>query len=144
MAAAPIRGRRERVVQTLAFEALGLLLVTPLYGLVSGSPMGESLLLLVVLSGVVMSWAAFYNTVFDRLEWRHAKRVASDRPARLRMLHAIGLEATALLVTWPVIVALTDLDWLEALLADIGLTLTYAAYAYLFHWGFDRLRPVRA
>jgi uncharacterized membrane protein len=46
------------------------------------------------------------------------------------------------IVTWPVIVALTDLSWAAALLADIGLTLAYAAWAYVFHHGYDRWRPV--
>jgi uncharacterized membrane protein len=47
-------------------------------------------------------------------------------------------------VTWPVIVAMTGLSWGEALLAELGLTLAYAGYAYLYHLGYDRLRPVRA
>ena len=31
-----------------------------------------------------------------------------------------------------------------ALLAELGLTLLYAAYAYAFHLVYDRLRPVQA
>ena len=57
-------------------------------------------------------------------------------------MQTIGLEATAVIVTCPLIVALTTLGWLEALVTDIGLTLTYALYGYLFHLGFDRLRPI--
>ena len=30
----------------------------------------------------------------------------------------------------------------EAVAVDIGLTLFYTAYAYVFHMVFDRLRPV--
>jgi len=36
------------------------------------------------------------------------------------------------------------LAWLQALAAEIGLTLVYALYGYLFHLGFDHLRPVEA
>jgi uncharacterized membrane protein len=57
-------------------------------------------------------------------------------------VHAIGLEATSVLATWPLIVMVAHLGWWEALLADIGLTLAYALYGYLFHLVFDRLRPV--
>jgi uncharacterized membrane protein len=60
------------------------------------------------------------------------------------VVHTIGNEATALIVTWPLMVALTPLAWLQALAAEIGLTLAYVLYGYLFHLGFDRLRPVRA
>jgi uncharacterized membrane protein len=45
-------------------------------------------------------------------------------------------------VTTPVIWAMSDLGWWGALLADLGLAVAYSAYAYLFHWGYDRLRPV--
>ena len=47
-----------------------------------------------------------------------------------------------MVVTWPLIIALTPLGRLQALVANIGLTLAYALYGYFFHLGFDRLRPV--
>jgi len=137
-----LRSARERLIQTLAFEAGGLLLVAPLYALATGSGAGESLGLIAALALVVMAWSALYNTAFDVAERRLTGRVASDRPPRWRLVHAVGHEATALVVTWPVIVALTGLSWGEALLADIALTIVYAAYAYGFHRGYDRLRPV--
>ena len=37
----------------------------------------------------------------------------------------------------------TDLTWLEAIAAELGLTLAYAVYNYFYHLGFDRLRPVQ-
>ena len=137
-----IRSGRERLIQTLWFEALGLLIVSPLFALFAAASMGESLTMLIVLSFAVMGWSALYNTAFDLIEVRRTSRVASDRPHGLRIAHTIGLEVTAALLTWPLIVALTTLSWLEALVADIGLTLTYALYGYLFHLGFDRLRPI--
>lgn len=138
-----LRSRAERVRQTLWFEGIGLLLVAPAYAWISGDALGESVLLVAALSVVVMLWAALYNTVFDRIELRRTGRVASDRPHRLRTLHAIGLELSAMAVSCPVIYALTDLDWTGALIVDIGLTCTYAAYAYVFHLAYDALRPVR-
>lgn len=138
-----IRSWRERAIQTLWFEGVGLLLVSPLFAWASGSGGGESMRVVAALSAVVMAWAAVYNTVFDLVEHRLTGRVASDRPHRLRTLHAVGLEGTAVLLTWPVIYAMTDLSWGEALLADLGLTATYMVYGYAFHWVYDRLRPVK-
>ena len=138
-----IRSRRERLIQTLWFEALGLAIVSPLLALFTGATTGASLAVLAVLSAAMMGWSALYNTAFDWVELRLAGRVASNRPHRLRMLHAVFLEVTAALVTWPLIVALTGLVWWEALAADIGLALVYAGYGYGFHLGFDRLHPVR-
>jgi uncharacterized membrane protein len=139
----PLRDTRERVLQTLLFEAGGLLLVTPLVAWATGAQAGESLLLLVALSVAVMAWAAVYNTVFDRLEARLAGRVASARPQRLRVLHALGLEVSSVLATCPILVWMTGLGWWQALAVDIALGAVYAAYGYLYHWLFDRLRPVR-
>jgi uncharacterized membrane protein len=137
-----IRSRRERLIQTLSFEAMGIVIVSPLFAHFAGLSMGESLIVLTALSVTMMCWSALYNTVFDLIEFRCTGRVASDRPHCLRMLHTIGNESTALIVTWPLIVALTPLPWLQALGAEIGLTVAYALYGYLFHLGFDRLRPV--
>lgn len=139
-----MRDARERMLQTLLFEAGGLLLVTPLVAWVTGTHAGESLALLVALSVAVMAWAAIYNTIFDRLEARLAGRVASRRPHRLRVLHAVGLEVSSVLATCPIIVWIAGLGWWQALAADIALGLVYAAYGYLYHWLFDHLRPVRS
>lgn len=138
-----LRSRRERVIQTLWFEAIGLLLVAPLYAVVAGSGLRESFAMIAVVSLVVMTWSAVYNTLFDMLELRWTGRVASERPHRVRTLHALLHELSAVIVSCPVIYAMTPLSWGEALVADLGLTLAYAAYAYVFHLVFDRLRPVR-
>ncbi|MBI5716436.1 MAG: PACE efflux transporter [Burkholderiales bacterium] len=138
-----VRSARERLLQTLAFEAGGLLIVTPLYAWASRAGAAQSFALLTVLAAVVMSWAALFNTAFDVLEHRLTGRVASARPQRVRLLHALLHEASALLLTWPVIVAMTGADWAAALMTDVALTLAYAGYAYLFHVVYDRWRPVR-
>jgi uncharacterized membrane protein len=141
-AATPVRSWRERALQTLAFELGGLLLVAPIWKVVTGATAAESVTLLICLSVAVMIWMAGYNTVFDLVEARLAGMVASDRPHVRRVLHAVGLEVTSALVTWPLIAIVTGLGWLEALVADLGLTIAYAIYGYFFHLGFDRLRPV--
>jgi uncharacterized membrane protein len=137
-----VRNLRERLIQTLWFELVGLALVAPLFAYFSGSTAGDSVLLLVVLAIVVALWSALYNSAFDLVELHLTGRVASDRPHRWRVLHTIGLEASAVVLTWPLVVALTELGWLQALIADIGLTFVYMAYGYVFHLAFDRLRPV--
>lgn len=140
----PLRSARERLLQTLAYEAGGLLLVTPLFSQGSALGLSDAFGLLLMLSVVVMAWAAVFNTVVDRLEARHRGRAASERPAAARLAHALGLEGGAVLLTWPVIHAATDLGWWAALGADLALTAAYAAYGYVFHRLFDLWRPVRA
>lgn len=137
------RTPRERLHQTLWFEALGLCLVTPLYGWASARALHESCSLLALLSLSVMAWSAAFNTLFDAGEARWCARVASERPHRVRIQHTLAHELGAMLVSCPVLVLWADLDWAEALVADLALTTVYAAYGYAFHCCYDRLRPVR-
>ncbi|MEO7852384.1 MAG: chlorhexidine efflux transporter [Rubrivivax sp.] len=141
-ASGAVRGLRERVIQTLCFELVGLALVSLPFAHLSGCTVGDSLLVLLALSIVVMSWSAVHNTAFDLVERRWTGRLASNRPQRWRVLHALGLEVSALFATWPLVVALTALDGRDAFVAEIGLTLAYAAYGYCFHLVFDHIRPV--
>lgn len=138
-----LRSPRERLVQTLAYELGGLCLSVPLVALVGGGTTGEAFWLMLALSAAVLVWSPIHNTLFDWLDLRLAGRLASDRPQRWRLVHAISHEATTVVVTLPILVWLGGYDLWTALVADLGLTLFYAAYAYAFHLVYDRLRPVR-
>jgi uncharacterized membrane protein len=138
----PLRSARERLYQTLAFEAGGLVMATPLYGLVFDQSAEKSVTVLVSLSLAVMLWAPLHNTLFDLADLHFTGRVASARPHGLRLIQALSQEASVLVVTLPLIMALGGHGLHEALMLDLGLTLFYAAYAYLFHILYDWLRPV--
>ncbi len=137
-----LRSLRERAIQTLAFEVGGLALATPLYWLIFGGDAEDSLVVVAAISVAVLTWSPIHNTAFDWVEWRLARRVASDRPARLRAVHALSHEATAMAVSLPVIVWLGGHGWIEAIAVDLGLTLFYTGYAYVFHMVYDWWRPV--
>lgn len=139
-----VRSARERVIQTIWFEGIGLALVAPLYAWAAGDGIRASFALVAAVSLVVMGWSSMFNTLFDILEHRCTGRVASDRPHALRTVHAVAHEVSSVIVTCPVIYAMTDLGWHGALAADLGLTVVYAAFAYVFHLLFDRVRPVQA
>ena len=139
----PLRSSRERVIQTLSYEIGSVLVAAPVYQWVFGVSAGESLQLLLTLSVAVMLWLPVYSSVFDWLDARWFRRVASDRRGTSRCVHAFCYELSTLIVTVPLIVWMGEYTWLEALLLDLGLTVFYTAYAWFFDWGFDRLRPVR-
>ena len=72
------------MIQTLRFEALGLVIVRPLYAHFAGVSAGEPLIQLIVLSIAVMGWSALYNTAFDLID----RRCATRAPALARMAYA--------------------------------------------------------
>jgi uncharacterized membrane protein/S-adenosylmethionine/arginine decarboxylase-like enzyme len=137
-----LRSTGERAVQTFAFEMGGLLIAVPVYHLLFGRSSAQSLALIVALSLAVMIWSPLHNIAFDWSEFRLTGRVASDRPHLLRLVHAVSHEASSVFVTLPLVMWFGGHGFTEGLMIDLGLTLLYAAYAYVFHLGFDWLRPV--
>lgn len=137
-----IRSLRERIFQTLAFEAGGIAIVAPVYAILFGRTAAESFGLIVVLSVAILVWVPVHNTLFDLAEWRLARRRASERPHGLRVLQAVSLEVTGTLVTLPLVMVVGKHGFWEALGVDLGLSAFYVVYGYVFHLVFDRLRPM--
>ena len=140
--ASPLRSARERVLMALGYEVIAIALLAPVGSALAPLEAGESGLLLAALSLAVMGWSALFGLVFDRIEFGLTGRASSDRPHGLRIVHALLFESTAVVVTCPLIVAFTGWSLPQALGADVGLSLLYAGYGYVFHWLYDRLRPV--
>lgn len=138
-----VRTLSELQIQSVAYQVGSLLVVAPVCALLTGETAGGTGLLVVALMIATALWAQLHNAVFDRIEWMLCRRLASDRPAGLRLLHAISCEFSDTIVTFPVILILTGLPWQQALLADVTLTLVGVVYSYVFHWGYDRVRPVQ-
>jgi uncharacterized membrane protein len=139
-----LRSPRERVIQTISYEIGGLCLSVPLYTLVGDGTSGEAFALMLALAVAVLIWSPLHNTLFDWADYRLSGRLASDRPQRWRLVHAVSHEASTLVVTLPILMGLGGLSFWEALLVDLGLTALYTVYAYVFHILYDRVRPMRA
>jgi S-adenosylmethionine decarboxylase len=138
-----LRSWRERALQTLCFEVGGLVVASPIYSAFTGKGKEESILLVLILSIIVSLWAAFHNSVFDYIDIRLTGRIASDRPHKARIFQATSQELTSMLVTLPVIMVIGGHGFIEALTIDVGLTIIYTVYAYLFHMVYDHVRPVQ-
>lgn len=137
-----LRSLPDRIRQVALFEVGGLLLITPPFVWLSGVGMADALALLATIALIAALWNTGYNTAFDWVEARLTGRTADLRPMRWRVVHAVGFEAGLLLVSLPIIVAWTGMGWLDALIADLGLALTYTAYAFVFNLAYDRLFPI--
>jgi uncharacterized membrane protein len=136
------RSGLERICQALIFEAGGLLIAVPLYQAFFGRPAGDGLILLALLSLAVLIWTPLHNLAFDRIEHRLTGRSASDRPHALRVLHAVSHEVSPIVVTLPLILWVGQHSLSDALVVNLGLTLFYVGYAYVFYLTYDRLRPL--
>lgn len=137
-----LRSARERVIQTVTFEVIGIALISPLYATFSGNTAVASIALIALLSAVIVTWSPVFNTVFDLAERRFTGRLACQRPHGLRMFHACMHEVSAILLTCPLLIWIGGHSLGAALTANVGLTLTYTIYTYFFHIAYDRVRPV--
>jgi uncharacterized membrane protein len=138
----PLRRLPDRIRQVVLFELIGIVVITPLFTLASGEPLWPSALLLAVISLLAALWNGIYGSAFDWIEGRLGGRRADLRPPLLRFFHALGFEGGLLVFTLPVIMAWTGMDFWRALMADLGLALTYVGYAYLFNMAYDRIYPI--
>ncbi len=139
----PQRRFADRVRQIALFEVGGLLLITPPFMWASGVGFEHSIGLLASAALVAAVWNAAYNVCFDFVEGRMTGRTADQRPWRLRALHAVGFELGLLLLTLPLVMVWTGLDWRAALLADLALAAAYVVYAFAFNLAYDRAFPIR-
>ncbi len=137
-----LRSGRERVLQTLSFEMLGMVIVVPVHAALSRTGAEQSVLLVALLAAIVTLWSPLFNMVFDRIDLAFSGRVSSDRPHRLRLVHAVLSELSVLVVTLPLVMRFAGYGIGEALVFNMSLTVFYTGYAYVFYLAYDRLRPV--
>lgn len=140
----PLRTWRDRLRQVALFEVIGLLLVTPIFSYFSGRALMDSAALMVLLSLLAAIWNAVYGVSIDWVQARWFGVRADQRSVSARALHAVCFEGGLLLLTLPVIALWTGMRWWDALLADLGLTLAYAVYAFVFNLAYDRHFPIMA
>lgn len=140
----PLRSFKDRLRQIALFEAGGLLLITPPFSWASGVSVVDSVGLLAILALIAALWNGAFNTAFDWVEGRLTGRTADQRPWPRRVVHALGFESGLVLISLPVVVGWTGMGWGEAFMADLGLALAYALYAFIFNLGYDRLYPIPA
>ncbi|MFN6952516.1 MAG: chlorhexidine efflux transporter [Albidovulum sp.] len=136
-----LRSFGARVLQTFCYEVGGLLLVTTLYAAIMGRGAAESAGLMGALSVAILFWTPAHNTVFDLIDLSLSGRVASDRPPRLRSVHALSSELSTLVATVPIPVWLGGHGLGVAIAVDLGLTVAYTAYADGFFLLYDHCRP---
>ncbi|WP_342746333.1 PACE efflux transporter [Thiomonas intermedia] len=68
----PDKSPHERVLQAIGFEVLAILLSTPLFAWVMGTPWLQMGVLTVANSLIAVVWNVIFNATFDRYANRHA------------------------------------------------------------------------
>lgn len=126
----------ERVLQAVVFEALAILICTPLFGWLFHTGWAAMGVVTVANCVIALAWNVAFNSAFDRAL---ARRGRTQSPST-RVVHALGFEGGLVLLCVPFAAWWLRISWLEALLLDVGMLLFFLPYTYLFHWAWDQLR----
>ncbi|WP_342755037.1 multidrug/biocide efflux PACE transporter [Pantoea sp. MBD-2R] len=130
------RTLKERIFHAVGFEALAILLVSPLAAWVMAKPLFQMGTLAIMLSTVAMIWNVIYNAGFDRLFPR------SDIPRRLplRIVHALGFEGGFIGIGLPIAAGMLAVSLWQAFLVEVGFFLFFLPYTVAYNWIWDTLR----
>lgn len=127
---------KERILHMVLFEVFALILMTLIAVLVTDYEIKQMSGLAIGLSLIAMFWNYFFNLIFDRF-------YANDRSTRglkLRIAHGLLFELGMVLVSFPAIMWVLDMDFLSVLILDIGAVMFFFLYAIAFNWIYDILR----
>ena len=140
MTATKLRDGRDRMRHAVIYECVGLILAVPLAAWGFGTDLMDTGLLGIFFSVLAMIWNMIYNHYFDLLLIKNGRDPAR-RGFRLRTVHAVLFETGFLVVSVPAIAWWLSLSLIEALAMDLGFTLFYVGYTYVYNWIYDRVFP---
>lgn len=135
-----MRSRADRIRHALAFELIGLVLVTGFGGWLLGLDASHFGLMALVFSVLATVWNYYYNRLFDL--WLLRRRGSPVKRQWDRFVHALLFEAGLLLITLPIIAWWLEMTLWQALAADVAMVVFYLAYAYIYNLAYDNLFPV--
>ncbi len=118
------------------FELVALVLMAGLATYIVGGGAVKMAGLAVSLSLIAMGWNYIYNYGYDKVFG--ADR--SKRTKKTRILHGLGFELGLMLVSFPLLMWVLQLDFWTVLVMDIGIVIFFVLYAIAFNWAYDSIR----
>jgi uncharacterized membrane protein len=137
-----IRTGMDRVRYALLFEGILVALFAVLAALLFDRSLLSMGALSIVLSLIALAINFFYNYVFDRFDVRNG-RIPTERSRRWRIIHALGFEATLVVINLPLLMWWMGWSVWQALVLDIVAMAGVVVYTYYFTLAYDRLFPIR-
>jgi len=138
-----MRTTADRIRHTVFFELMGLLLCAPLASWGLEKSLAQVGTLSIALSLAAMAVNYLYNLAFDVALVKFGWPV-NVRPTWLRAIHAILFESSLIFITVPMVAWWLDMSLWTAFLTDVGFTLFFLVYAFVYNWAYDVVFPMPA
>lgn len=122
------------------YECFGLLLAVPLAAWGFGTDLVDTGILGIFFSILAMVWNMIYNHYFDIVLLKTGRNPAR-RSFPVRAVHAVLFETGFIVVCVPAIAWWLSLSLAQALAMDLGFTLFYVGYTYVYNWIYDQIFP---
>jgi uncharacterized membrane protein len=129
-----MQGVKRRVIYVGLYELVAIVLSAILLKLISNADAANSLGIAVVASAIAILWNLAFNYGFELWE-KHRKH--QGRSLGIRVLHAVGFEGGLVVFLVPVLAWWLEVNFIEALLLDLGLLVFFLFYTFIFNWAFD-------
>lgn len=136
MAIATVRSLKERIFHACVFEFFAVVFTMLIGIFLLNKPMDSMGIVAVLISLTALLLNIAFNWIFDKL----FPFVNGDRPVHIRILHALGFEATLVIFTIPMIAYILKMSFIDAFMFEIGLLIFFLFYTYLYNWLYDQIR----
>ena len=127
---------KERMLHMVLFEVVALIFMAIAATYIVGGRAVKMAGLALSLSLIAMTWNYVYNYGYDKIYG--ADR--SKRTKKTRILHGLGFELGLMLVSFPLLMWVLQLDFWTVLVMDIGIVIFFVLYAIAFNWAYDSVR----
>lgn len=136
-----IRTGLDRLRYALLFEGILIVLTAVIIALLFDRSFLSMGALSAILSLVALAINFVYNYCFDLFDV-HNGRIPTERSRPWRIVHALGFEATLVIINLPLLMWWMSWTIWKALAFDIVAMAAIVVYTYFFTLAYDRLFPV--
>lgn len=136
MTIATVRSIKERILHACIFEFFAIFFTLIIGILLLNKPLNSMGIVSVLISLTALLLNIVFNWIFDKL----FPFVNGNRPVHIRLLHAIGFEATLVIFTIPMIAYILNMSFFDAFIFELGLLIFFFFYTYIYNWLYDQIR----
>ncbi len=127
---------KQRFLHIFFYESIALFILTPLISSLLNESLEHMFSMTVTASLLAALWNFIYNYLFDYVE-RQLHKDRSKRTLLCRSVHTVLFQGTLATIIIPTIAAFLHINFLQALMLDIGLLSFFMLYTGLYNFVFD-------
>ncbi|RTQ88659.1 MULTISPECIES: PACE efflux transporter [Stenotrophomonas] len=131
-----MQGIKRRITYVFFYELITLTIISTAFFFFSDSDATHAASLGVITVVLAIVWNFIFNWIFE--QWESTLKTRGRNLGR-RILHALGFEIGFIAITLPLFAWWLGITMIEAFWLDVGLTLFFMFFTFVYAWAFDRI-----